>query len=130
MYRAKLSSRCLTQSPCESGVMRVQPFACVIPSTLPEFLQPFELLLARKVVANVAEKDGPALRGLWVLHQKRDRHRRTASAAEDFPSLLPRLLARGALVASQVEHVEAAELLGEALAQTVGGVRLDEARRS
>lgn len=85
-----------------------------------------ELLLAREVVADVAEKDAAALLHLGVLHEERDCDGRTAAAAEDLAAVPLRELARGPLVAPEVEDVEAAKLLREALAKAARRARLDE----
>ena len=52
---------------------------------------------------------------------------RPGAAAEDLAAFPAGLLARGPLVAAQVEHVDAGELLGEGLAHAVGGVGVEEA---
>ena len=92
-----------------------------------EVLDPGEFVLAGEVVADVVKVDFSALGGLGVLHQERDGDGGAGAEPEDVAAFLAALLAGGAAVAAQVEDVDAGELLGQALAQAVGGVGFDEA---
>ena len=63
--------------------------------------------------------DGPVLAALGVLDEHRDSDRSTGTRSEDLAALFARLLALRALVASQVEHVDRAELVHQRLPEPV-----------
>ena len=78
-----------------------------------------ELLLSREIVADVVVVDGPVLAALGVLDEHRDSDRSTGARSEDLAALFARLLALRALVATQIEHVDRAELVHQRLPEPV-----------
>ncbi|MDT4858645.1 hypothetical protein FQZ97_931240 [compost metagenome] len=86
-----------------------------------DFLQ---LFLTAEIVTNVMEIDLATGLCVRVLNQQGDGNRSAAAAAKYLATFLAGGFATGALVAAQMEHIEAGELIDQALAQTICGVGL------
>ena len=95
------------------------------PSNGAELVEQVEFLLGGFVVADVAVEDLAALL-VGVSDHHRDRHIHPGADVEDVSFLALSFLAACSGVASQVEHVQAGELVRQAGPQAILGVAVDE----
>ena len=87
-----------------------------------EFGNGFQLLFAGQVVADVVEVNLSPFFGLRVFDKYGNSNRRTAAWAENFAALFARTFAWCALVAAQVEDIQAGKFLCQTFAQSVCGI--------
>ncbi|MNJ67967.1 hypothetical protein D3C77_641790 [compost metagenome] len=86
-------------------------------AVISDFLQ---LVVAAEIVANVMEVDLPVSQRLGIFDQQRDGDRRAAATTKYLAPFFPRGFATRALVAAQMKHIEARELISQALTHAVG----------